>query len=56
MRIPDEQSKTAEAKAWDKELVRRSEEIRSGKAIGKQAKQLFDELRRQSAWASDHQQ
>ena len=33
------------AEAWDAELTRRVAEIRSGKAIGKPADQLFTELR-----------
>ena len=31
--------------AWDAELARRSEEILSGKAVGKPAEQVFAELR-----------
>jgi putative addiction module component (TIGR02574 family) len=33
--------------AWEAELARRAEEIRSGKAVGKPAEQLFAELRRE---------
>lgn len=31
--------------AWDAELARRSDEIKSGKVTGKSAEQVFDEIR-----------
>jgi len=33
--------------AWDPELARRVADLRSGKAVGKPAEQLFEELRRE---------
>jgi len=42
---PDEDLGASEA--WDREIVRRVEEIRNGKAVGKPAEQVFAELRDQ---------
>ena len=42
---PDEDDAVAEA--WKKEIARRVQEIRSGKAVGKRAEQVFAELREQ---------
>jgi putative addiction module component (TIGR02574 family) len=41
----DEEDGDVEA-AWDEELLRRTNEIKSGEAIGKPAEQVFSELRK----------
>lgn len=40
---PDEDQGVSEA--WDREIARRVEEIRSGRVVGKPAEQVFAELR-----------
>jgi putative addiction module component (TIGR02574 family) len=41
----DEESEADAEAAWDTELIRRAEEIRSGKAVGEPADKVFAELR-----------
>ena len=41
----DGESEPEVERAWDAELARRAEEIRSGKVVGKPAAQVFAELR-----------
>jgi putative addiction module component (TIGR02574 family) len=46
--LDDEPEGDVEA-AWDAELARRAEEIRSGRVVGKPADQVFSELRGRSS-------
>lgn len=41
----DDESEPVAGEAWDAELARRADQIKSGQVVGKPAEQLFAELR-----------